>query len=293
MFNSAETAACLHLVGLALNEDWGTYGDLTTEAIIPSEAEGRAVFVARFPGILAGLPAVTTMLEPFQAAKNIQPLLLDGSRLQVGSKIAIWSGPLHAILGFERTALNFLQHLSGVATLTRQYVDAVAGLECRILDTRKTTPGWRLLEKYAVRQGGGHNHRMGLYDQILIKDNHLAALRGAADPIAAAIEKVRNRAGTAASVEIEVDNLDQFDRALACTPEIILLDNMNLEEMREAVRRRNAKHPRILLEASGGITLANVRAAAETGVDRISIGALTHSAPALDISLEYDNSSDP
>jgi nicotinate-nucleotide pyrophosphorylase (carboxylating) len=291
MFTPAETAACLHLVSMAFNEDWGSHGDLTTEAVIPLDAEGRAVFVARSPGILAGLPAVTTMLSPFHAEANVQPLLSEGSHFERGSRIAIWTGPLRAILGCERVALNFLQHLSGIATLTRQYVDAVAGLGCQILDTRKTTPGWRLLEKYAVRQGGGHNHRMGLYDGILIKDNHLAALANEPDPITVAIEAVRKRTGTAATVEIEVDNLNQLDRALTCRAEIILLDNMSVDQLGEAVRRRNAIQPDVLLEASGGITLSNVRAVAETGVDRISIGAITHSAPALDIALEYEPAS--
>jgi nicotinate-nucleotide pyrophosphorylase (carboxylating) len=202
---------------------------------------------------------------------------------------------MRGLLSGERIALNFLQHLSGVATQTRRYVDAVAGLPVQILDTRKTLPGWRLLEKYAVRQGGGHNHRMGLYDGVLVKDNHLAALR-AADPITAAVEAARRSVGKAVPLEIEVDNLEQFDVALDFRPDIILLDNMSLADMREAVRRRAAETADekstggsevVLLEASGGVTLATVRAIAETGVDRISVGALTHSAPALDIALDY------
>jgi nicotinate-nucleotide pyrophosphorylase (carboxylating) len=199
---------------------------------------------------------------------------------------------MRAILTAERTALNFLQHLSGIATLTRRYVDAVAGLNCQILDTRKTLPGWRLLEKYAVHCGGGRNHRMGLFDGILIKDNHLAALRSAdcGLRIADLIRQARGRA-PGLPVELEVDNLDLLDVALACRPDIILLDNMSVAQMREAVARRNAvikQSERVLLEASGGVTLQTVRAIAETGVDRISVGALTHSAPALDIALDYE-----
>jgi nicotinate-nucleotide pyrophosphorylase (carboxylating) len=194
---------------------------------------------------------------------------------------------MHAILAAERMALNFLQHLSGIASLTRRYVDAVAGLPVQILDTRKTTPGWRLLEKYAVRQGGGHNHRLGLFDGILIKDNHLEALHLGQEGIGQAVQAARDKVGESVTVEIEVDSLDQLDRALACGPDIVLLDNMGPELLREAVRRRNAVAPKVLLEASGGVTLAAIRDIAETGVDRISVGALTHSAPALDIALDY------
>src|SRR5262249_37933250 len=200
------------------------------------------------------------------------------------------SGSMRGILTAERTALNFLQHLSGIATLTRRYVDAVAGLSCQILDTRKTLPGWRLLAKYAVRCGGGQNHRMGLFDGILIKDNHLAALASEANPIAAAVTAARQQF-PALPVEIEVDSLDQFDEALACRPDIILLDNMTLDDMREAVERREdmvEETDWVFLEASGGVTLDTVRGIAETGVDRISVGALTHSAPALDIALDYE-----
>ena len=203
------------------------------------------------------------------------------------------AGPMTSLLLGERTALNFVQRLSGVATMTRRFVDAVAGLPTRILDTRKTTPGWRLLEKYAVRQGGGHNHRTGLFDMILIKDNHLASLRSS-DSKAAVIEAIRRARAYAASheprlpIEIEVESLDQLDAALGEKPDIILLDNMSNTEMAEAVRRRQSIAPAVLLEASGGITLDTVRAAAATGVDRISIGALTHSAPAWDLALDFD-----
>ncbi len=295
-FTEAETLACRRLVDLALQEDLGDASDLTSQAIIPETLHGQAVFIARAPGILAGLPAAEMVLKAVEHRLKLEELISDGTRLQAGQSLARISGPMRGILAAERTALNFLQHLSGIATLTRRYVDAIEGLPAKILDTRKTTPGWRLLEKYAVRQGGGHNHRMGLQDGILIKDNHLAVMP-ATDPITRAVEAARSRVGSSLPIEIEVDSLDQFDLALNCRPDIILLDNMSLDQMREAVSRRDAETgderspggPQIvLLEASGGITLATVRAVAETGVDRISIGALTHSAPALDIALDYE-----
>ncbi len=211
----------------------------------------------------------------------------DGKLVRPGDHLATVTGLLSGILAGERMALNFLQHLSGIATLTRQYVNAVAGLPVRILDTRKTTPGWRLLEKYAVRQGGGYNHRLGLYDGILIKDNHLEALCLGQEGIPQAVQAARDKVGESVPLEIEVDTLDQLDRALTCGPDMVLLDNMAPDLLREAVRRRNAAAPKILLEASGGVTLATIRPIAETGVDRISVGALTHSAPALDIALDY------
>jgi nicotinate-nucleotide pyrophosphorylase (carboxylating) len=194
---------------------------------------------------------------------------------------------MRSILSGERTALNFLQRLSGIATLTRRFVAVVADLPCKILDTRKTTPGWRLLEKYAVRCGGGNNHRMGLSDAILIKDNHLAAIGPQPDAVAHAVKRARAKYANGFPVEVEVDDVKQFDVAIASGPDIILLDNMALDQMREAVRRRNELAPGIVLEASGGVSLSTVRAIAETGVDRISVGALTHSAVALDIALDY------
>ena len=194
---------------------------------------------------------------------------------------------MRSILIAERTALNFLQRLSGVATRTRAFVDAVAGLPTQILDTRKTTPGWRLLEKYAVRCGGGHNHRAGLYDGILIKDNHLAFLGAHGLSITQAVNAARDRFGRSVPLVIEIDWLYQLDEALASRPDVILLDNMGLEELRTAVARRYAQAREVLLEASGGVNLSTVRDIAATGVDRISVGELTHSAPALDIGLDY------
>jgi nicotinate-nucleotide pyrophosphorylase (carboxylating) len=243
--------------------------------------------VARAEGVLAGLPAAQIALADIDCRLQFQPLVEDGKLLRPGDHLAHVTGLISGILAGERMALNFLQHLSGIATLTRHYVNAVAGLPVRILDTRKTTPGWRLLEKYAVRQGGGHNHRLGLYDGILIKDNHLGALGVGREGIVQAVAAARDKVGESVPVEIEVDSLEQLDRALTCGPDIVLLDNMTPDLLHEAVRRRNAAAPAILLEASGGVTLATVRQIAETGVDRISVGALTHSAPALDIALDY------
>jgi nicotinate-nucleotide pyrophosphorylase (carboxylating) len=287
VFSPAEKAACCRLVELALKEDLGSVGDLTSEALLSQQQMGQAVLVARQAGVLAGIPAVLEVFSRLDLQLPLEERREDGSFVQAGDRLALVQGRMSAILAAERTALNFVQRLSGIATLTRRYVDAVAGLSCRILDTRKTTPGWRLLEKYAVRQGGGYNHRLGLYDGILIKDNHLAALAGHADPVAEAVQIARQKHGAAIPLEIEVDTLAQLEIALKARPDIVLLDNMSLDQLREAVRRRNEMARSVLLEASGGVTLETVRAIAETGVDRISVGALTHSASALDIGLDY------
>jgi nicotinate-nucleotide pyrophosphorylase (carboxylating) len=292
-FTSAEAAACERLARLALEEDLGgsldASGDLTSQAVIPADRMGQAVFVVRPAGAIAGLPAAAIVCNLVDPALLFQPLLADGSVVAPRTRLAFVRGPMRSLLAAERTALNFLQRLSGVATLTARYVALVAGLPCKALDTRKTTPGWRLLEKYAVRQGGGHNHRMGLYDGILIKDNHLAGLQIADCKLRFAEAVVRARAKHCRThpVEVEVDTLEQLDAALAAGPDQVLLDNMTPEQMQEAVRRRNAVAPHIQLEASGGVTLATLRAIAESGVDCVSIGALTHSATALDIGLDY------
>jgi nicotinate-nucleotide pyrophosphorylase (carboxylating) len=290
MFNEAEIACCRRLIELAIEEDLGLVGDLTSKAIIGADVLGRVAFTARTAGVLAGLPAAQMACAKVEPSLTFVPLITDGTAINKGDRLAIVSGPMRGILAAERTALNFLQRLSGIATRTRRFVDAIAGLNCKILDTRKTTPGWRLLEKYAVRQGGGHNHRMGLYDGILVKDNHLAAMPKMMIPIAMALRAARRHAKDGVSVELEVDTLEQFDAALASNypPDIVLLDNMPLDQMREAVKRRNEKTPQLQLEASGGVTLNNVRDIALTGVDQISVGALTHSAPALDIALDYE-----
>lgn len=285
-FSEPETAACRSLVTLALGEDLGPDGDLTSRCTIPETATGRAAFVARAPGVLAGLPAAAMVVQAVDSALTFEPLKADGATLTKGDRLAVMAGPMRSILAAERTALNFLQRLSGVATQTRRYVEAVAGLPAQVLDTRKTTPGWRLLEKYAVRMGGGHNHRIGLYDGVLIKDNHLAAL-SAATAVTEAVTAAKAVVGGRIPVEVEVESLARLDEALRCGPDIVLLDNMPPEMMRECVKRRNAAAPGVKLEASGGVTLATIRGIAETGVDRISVGALTHSAVALDIALDY------
>lgn len=287
-FGTEESEACRRLVTWALAEDLGAAGDLTSQAIIPADLAARTTLVARAPGVLAGLPAVALVAEAVDPQLHLEAHTADGTRVAAGDHLATLAGPMRSILAAERTALNFLQHLSGIATLTRRFVDAIAGLPCKILDTRKTIPGWRLLAKYAVRCGGGHNHRLGLHDGILIKDNHLAALQQGLEAVTEAVTAALKYSRQAVWVEVEVESVAQLERAFACRPAIILLDNMTTSELRQAVNLRNAKAPDILLEASGGVNLATVRAIAETGVERISVGALTHSAPALDIALDYN-----
>ena len=284
-FSLAEAAACRALVDLALAEDLGTTGDRTSFATIPAAAMGTAAFVARLPGVVAGLPAAAMVCQVVDSALTFTAAVPDGTEFDRRTTLATVSGPLRAILAAERTALNFLQRLSGIATLTRRFVAAVSSTRATVLDTRKTTPGWRLLEKYAVRMGGGTNHRMGLHDAILIKDNHLAGLGG---DVRRAVETARAFPGNAGlAVEVEVDSLRQLEVALAARADIVLLDNMPLDQLRSAVARRDALAPHTLLEASGGVRLETIRDIAATGVDRISVGALTHSAAALDIGLDY------
>jgi len=286
------------LIAQALTEDLGQVGDITSTATIPSDARGAARLVARSPGVLAGLAIVERLAVEFELVEGWQPHRADGDCLDQGSLIARLAGPMRSLLSVERTALNFLQRLSGIATLTARFVAAAAGTRAAIYDTRKTTPGWRALEKYAVRCGGGLNHRFGLYDAVLIKDNHLAWLKAAAgpdarDPIPAAIAAARANTARGTTIEVEVDSLEQLDCALGCAPDIILIDNFDPERVAEAVRRRDARAPLVRLEASGGVNLATVQALAQTGVDRISIGALTHSAPALDLAMDFDFESVP
>jgi len=286
-WTAREEQAARHLVRLAIEEDLGHTQDLTSDTLIPEDWQGSACLVARRAGVICGLNIAEIVLEQFGAGGVFEWSCCDGSWVSAGSILGWVRGPLRALLSSERILLNFLQRLSGIASLTRQYADALQGLPCTLLDTRKTTPGWRVLEKYAVRCGGGHNHRFGLYDGILIKDNHLAALGEHGLDLTWAIRQVRDRFGTRYPIEIEADNLDLVEQALRAGADIILLDNMPLDMLRQAVALRNQLAPHVLLEASGGITLENVRAVAETGVDRISVGALTHSAPALDIALDY------
>jgi nicotinate-nucleotide pyrophosphorylase (carboxylating) len=276
------------LIELALGEDLGDVGDLTGMATIPARAFGSALVVARARGVAAGLEVVAMIADRFEIGDRFEILAEDGSRVAPGTVAARVSGPMRSLLAMERTALNFLQRLSGIATLTASFVEKVAGSKAVILDTRKTTPGWRALEKYAVRCGGGRNHRFGLHDGILIKDNHLAWLDQSSDPIGEAVAASRAYAAAGMIVEVEVDSLDQLDAALSCRPDIVLLDNFDVADLIESVARRDERAPSVLLEASGGVSLDSVAAIARTDVDRISIGALTHSAPALDFGLDFE-----
>jgi nicotinate-nucleotide pyrophosphorylase (carboxylating) len=275
----------LAAVRQALAEDVGR-GDATTLATVPADAVARACIVAREPLVLAGLAFADTAFRTLSRQVRIEPLASDGEAVRRGQTVMRLEGPARALLTAERVALNFLQRLSGVATLTARYVRAVAGTPARILDTRKTTPGWRRFEKYAVACGGGTNHRVGLGDLVLIKDNHLVALADAKPTaIAAAVRRAREHYPRL-RVEVEADTLRQVKHAVAAGADIILLDNMTTDQLREAVRRIAG---RARTEASGGVTLQTVRAIAETGVDFISVGALTHSAPAADHGLDFEH----
>lgn len=296
-FGETQATAAKELIRIALAEDLGQRGDVTTQALIPNHQSGSVQIVARAPGVLAGLPVAIMVFTEIDPAVNFTSLANDGDLLVPGQVIAEISGSLRSLLTGERTCLNFLTHLSGVATLTRRFVNAVAGTRTGIYDTRKTLPGWRALQKYAVAAGGGRNHRMGLGDMLLIKDNHLAGWLAAAPDrnIAAAVRTARAwvmaHAGSPLQIEIEVDTLAQFAEALAGEPDMVLLDNMTVDDMRQAVVLRNARAPHVELEASGGVSLASVAAIAAAGVERISIGALTHSPPALDLAFDWNRNS--
>ncbi len=253
--------------------------DLTGTAVFAPDDRTKAVLVAKKAGTLAGMPAFAAAFEFLDARCEVTLSRGDGDRAAAGEEVARVAGPARAVLAAERTALNFATRLSGIATLTRAFVEAVAGMRCAILDTRKTTPGWRALEKHAVRCGGGTNHRMGLYDAAMLKDTHLAA----AGSITAAVAKVRERWGAAVPLVVECADLAMVEEALACSVPHIMLDNMDLEAVARAVRRVAG---RARLEASGGVTLESAQALAAAGVDYVSVGALTHSAPALDLSLK-------
>jgi len=267
------------IVRAALAEDLGRAGDITAQACVPADARLTADFAARRGGVVAGLACIRLALAELDPTATVDALTADGQVAPAGSALARVSGNARAILSAERTALNLLGRLCGIATLTQDYVDAVAGTGAKITDTRKTTPGLRALEKYAVRCGGGVNHRFGLDDAILIKDNHVAACGSVGE----ALRRAKAFAGHLVKVEVEVDSLVQLQEALAHDPDVIMLDNFSLADMREAV---TIVDRRVRLEASGGVTLETVRAIAETGVDVISIGALTHSAKVLDIGLD-------
>jgi len=267
------------IVRAALLEDLGRAGDITSAACIPLGTSMKARFAARQAGTIAGLDCVRLAIAALDPAADYRQIVRDGAAVDAGAILAEVEADARALLAAERVALNLLGRLSGVATLTAAYVRAVEGAGARIACTRKTTPGLRALEKYAVRCGGGVNHRFGLDDAILIKDNHIAACGG----IAAALERAKAAAGHLVKIEIEVDTLAQLDEALPLGPDGVLLDNFSQADLREAVARAKGK---AVLEASGGVTLQTVRAIAETGVDVISSGALTHSAPALDVGLD-------
>jgi nicotinate-nucleotide pyrophosphorylase (carboxylating) len=269
-------------VAAALEEDLGGAGDITTEAIVPPDAQGEAAIVARKAGVVAGLDLAEAAFKALDPDTRFVRIIEDGGKVAGGGTIAHISAKTRALLTGERTALNFLGRLSGIATLTASFVKAVEGTGARIACTRKTTPGLRIFEKYAVRAGGGVNHRFGLYDAVLVKDNHIAAAGG----LAKALERLRARSGHVVKTEVEVDTLDQLEEALRFPIDAVLLDNMDVETLRKAVKLVAG---RIVTEASGGVTLENVREIASTGVDLISVGALTHSPRNLDSSLEWQD----
>ncbi len=270
------------IVAQALREDIGQ-GDLTTLAVIPADTPAVAHVVMREAGVLAGLPLLQAVFEQVDPALTIHLHVQDGDQVSAGTAVAQITGPARGLLTGERVALNLIQRMSGIATTTARYVAAVEGLPVRILDTRKTTPGLRLLEKYAVRMGGGVNHRFGLYDAVMLKDNHLALLAARGIDLATAVQQARAAVGPLVKIEVEVETPEQADMAASAGADVILLDNMSPAMLRTAIERVRG---RALLEASGGITLATIRAVAETGVNYISVGALTHSAGALDIALD-------
>jgi nicotinate-nucleotide pyrophosphorylase (carboxylating) len=269
------------LVKGALDED-GAFNDLTTLATVVSDRHARGRLVARASGVLCGVPLGVEAFCALDPKVTIRVDKEDGARLAPGDSVLYLSGHARALLAAERVALNFMQRLSGVASLTAKYVDAVRGTHAKILDTRKTTPGWRLLEKYAVRAGGGTNHRLNLSSAVLIKDNHLAAVDG---DVSIAVRRARDLAPAGTKVEVECDRAEQVQAALDARADIIMLDNMTPAQMAECVRLANG---RAIIEASGGVNLDTVREIAKTGVDWISVGALTHSAPALDLALDFE-----
>jgi len=287
-FGDNELRAAQALIATALSEDLQDIGDRTCRALIDDQESGQVQITSRSAGVLAGMPVARQVFAELDGSVVFQAQRDDGSQLEPGSVVASLSGPLQSLLIGERTALNFLSHLSGVATLTAEYVQRVQHTDCQLLDTRKTLPGYRLLQKYAVRCGGGSNHRLGLYDGILIKDNHLAAWsrRTGAARVSDAIGQAR-QVDAEAPLEVEVDNLDQLRDALEASPDIVLLDNMSADTLKQAVTIRNQSAAHVKLEASGGITLESLAQIADTGVDRISVGAVTHSAPALDLGFDW------
>lgn len=272
------------LIRAALREDIAG-GDITAQCFVPETRQAKALILAKEPGIVAGVPVARAVFLTLDPALTVAPLKVDGGRVQRGDAVLALTGSARSILTAERTALNFLQRLSGIATATRKYVDAISGTNAQILDTRKTTPGWRWLEKAAVRAGGGTNHRAGLYDMVMVKDNHLA-VAGDLTELQAGIDRARARQ-PGVKIELEADTITQVQQFLTLRGvDVIMLDNMSLEDMRACVAAAHGTN--IKLEASGGVTLDRLRAIAETGVDFISSGALTHSVKALDLSLDFE-----
>lgn len=284
------------LVRLAIREDLERGFDLTTVSVVPVDLPARAHIVARTTGMAAGLALIDPIVKAIGCNICVELFAIDGEAFDDGQRLATLSGQARDVLTCERTILNFLGRLCGIASWTSEHVAGVAGLKAVVYDTRKTTPGWRRLEKYAVRCGGGRNHRLGLYDAILIKDNHLACLHHKTGKLLTpqqAVDNAReflkhNAEQSDAIVEIEVDTLEQLDSALQSTPDIVLLDNMSNEELAQAVAMRDHMQPGVQLEASGGVRLGTIAAIAATGVDRISVGALTHSAINLDLGLDWE-----
>jgi len=283
---------CRQIVRLAVREDLDRVYDWTTLALTEPDARGQVAVVSREAGIIAGLRAAEVTLDEMEIDACWEPAVEDGQPVQPGQVVSELEGPVRDLLTAERLLLNLIGRLSGIATLTNRYVVAVRGTRARVYDTRKTTPGWRRLEKYAVRCGGGWNHRTGLFDAVLIKDNHLALSQLApGDAVRRARgflrEMMAEDEAEGMIVEVEVDTLDQFESVLPERPDIVLLDNMSLDQLRQAVARRDAAGKGIELEASGGVNLQTVAAIAGTGVDRISVGGLTHSAVSLDVGLDW------
>ncbi len=297
VWNDRFAADVRHKAHMWFREDFGLESDWTSTALVPVDAESSLAIVVRMDGVIAGLPAAEVVIDEFQENLVWSSEICDGDRVQAGDVIGHLSGSVRSILQIERVVLNLLGRLSGIATTTRNFVDAIQETSCRIYDTRKTVPGWRLLDKYAVHCGGGYNHRMGLYDAILIKDNHLAALGENGVPPADAVHRTQefisktfpaDRANQMV-VEIEVDSLNQLANVLPALPDIVLLDNMSIDELRQSVMLRKEISPEVVLEASGGVTLKNIFAIAKSGVDRISTGAPTHTSSWLDIGLDWSS----
>ena len=290
-FTDSERRSMLKLLALAKEEDLGT-GDITCK-LLPGDLKATGIFAAREPLVVCGGCFLRDIAREYSELIEVENYKQEGELAQAGEPIARWSGPAWAVMSAERIALNFLQRLSGIATLTKQFVDKIAGTGAKIYDTRKTTPGWRYLEKYAVRAGGGFNHRKGLFDAIIVKDNHLVALTKAGRPTALAdmgpeLDNLRKHLPHDGFIEIEVDTLEQFADALTLPADIVMLDNIGPDGLRKAIQMRKDSNldDKIVLEASGGITLNTIRPYAETGIDRIALGCLTHSAVAVDIGLD-------